>query len=208
MLAIQGCQRAASVAPTKTGSAGKTTAETGQVEKDAPESTAAAEQPEKTAEKKPAEEKAPPAAKAAAPPKADIDSRDSKYSDGKYPRIQADGKPVTLLYCPPSLLNINVAQGGQDKAVMTFGTITVGNDSGQRLAEIHIAARMISKDPAKSEYRRLGVVYTDRIEPGQTFTGSAAGMEFKVEVLDNGKWSDSIFEGSESGWIKLRVTAK
>jgi len=208
LLAVQGCRKAASVAP-KVGPTRKTAvAEADQTAKDATERTAAVEQSKKAASSKPTVEKAPSAPKADVLPKADIDSHDSKYAEGKYPRIQADGKPVTLLYCPPTLFNINIAQGGQDKAVMTFGTITVGDDNGQRLAEVHIAARLISKDPAKSEYTRLAVLYTDRIKPGQTFTGSAAGMQFRIEVLGNGKWSDSIFEGSESGWIKLRITAE
>lgn len=207
VFAIHGCQKAVTVPPKKdSGKETTATAKTDQSKADVPVSTAVPVQPKKTSSDKPAAEKPAPKQAADPLPKADIDCRDSKYLDGKSPRIQADGKPVTLLYYPPSLFNVTIVRGGNDQAVLTFGSITEGSADGHQLAEIHIAAR--PSDPQKGDYTRVALIYSDRIKEGQTYTSSAAGMEFKVEVLGNGAWSDSMFEGSKAGWVKLRITVK
>lgn len=159
------------------------------------------------APKKPAP-KATTQPKATPLPKVDIDAHDPKFANGQSPKVEANGKPVTLLYFPPHMFSVALTHGGQEKATLMFGTITAGGEDSPSLAEIRIAARRNTSDPELGKFQDVAVIYPGATKKGQTWTASAGGMDFKVEALDFGEWSDSMFPGSGMGWIELKMTVK
>lgn len=146
--------------------------------------------------------------KAAALPKVDIDAHDAKFADGRPPKLEANGKPVTLLYYPPHMFSVVLTRNGQEAGSLMLGTITGGGGEGPSLAEIRIAARRNTSDPQLGKFQDVAVIYPGTTKKGQTWNVTAGGMDFKVEALDFGEWSDSMFPGSGMGWIELRISAK
>jgi len=214
LIIIQGCQKAASVPPKphssrQTVSAGKI--ETPKPGKPKPASTGTAESPKPgkpTAGKPPTPPK-PPQKQGLAPkpsplPSADINTNDAKYADGQMPKLEANGKPVTVLYLPPHMFSIELTRNGKLEAYFTFLTMTATGENGNRL-EVHLTVRGSGPE---GKFEPIGLIKSDATKKGQTWAGTAAGMSFKVEALDYGEWTDSPFPGSGMGWLKLRITAK
>ncbi len=100
---------------------------------------------------------------------------------------------------------VSLTEGGRQKANLTFGTVTSAGAKGNAL-EVHVLAR--PDKPSDSKFERVALIYSDKTTKGQSWTASAAGMSFDVQVLDYGEWPSSPFPGTGMGWMKLRLTVK
>lgn len=221
MLLMQGCRKTTSAPPQtvserQTASTNKTASAESEKTKPRSVSTGTDDvaRPKKTTAGKPTAPKLSEdqafAPKPTPLPKADIDSHDPKYAevrDGKMQsaKIEADGKPVTVLYLPPYMFTIALTKNGQEKVYLTFGTVTASGEAGNRM-EIHILARHIK--PADSKFEKVALIYSDKTKPGQKWTATAAGMDLRIEALDFGESNESPFPGTGMGWLKLKITAK
>lgn len=212
LVPVLGCQKSESVPP-KT-DAGRQTASGGGAKdadrKTEPTSLSTSETPgaKKAPEKKKAADPArdpASASKPAALPKADIDTNQGKYFDGVPVEIAANGKPTTMLYYPPRMINVIFTQGGKQKVRLLLGTVTVSGDSGNKL-EVHISAMPIN--PSSGQMKKIAVIYSDKAEKGQSWSATALGLNIKLEALDFGESSDPVFPGTGMSWMKLRITAK
>ena len=214
LLMTQACRKAASVPPTTNVSKQVATGNKAEPP-DKEQAKADSEKPKPSstdtaatvAPKKPAPKTATQP-KATALPKVDIDAHDAKFADGRPPKLEANGKPVTLLYFPPHMFNVALTRNGQEKATLMFGTITGGGEEGPSLSEIRLAARRNTSDPELGKFQDVAVIYPGTTKKGQKWTATAGGMNFRVEVVDFGEWSDSMFPGSGMGWIELKITVK
>lgn len=211
LLMTHACRKAASVPPTTDASKQVASSESPREEQAKSDSEkpkpSATDTATTVATKKPAP-KVRTQPKATALPKVDIDAHDAKFAEGRSPKVEANGKPVTLLYFPPHMFSLVLTRGGQEKASLLLGTITGGGEEGPNLSEIRLAARRNTSDPELGKFQEVAVIYPGATKKGQTWKATAGGMDFKVEALDFGEWSDSMFPGSGMGWIELKITAK